>query len=244
MILVGDFVEDYEAMVRKRERSRWSLSLQPGPPSITALLSALSLQVPYQAMLAMGYTVDVVSPGKPFPGTVKTAIHDFEGDATYTEKLGHAFALTRSWEEVVRQVDALPSMYEALFLPGGRAPEYLRLDAGVMRVVSAFFEAVNDTQQRRALVVVAVCHGVQFLTALPKGWIPRGVPLTGYPACGPELKAAGFEKWVDAKPDEAVVGVMGTNRGTLITSPAWPGHPAVLKALYAALGTKIEHKEA
>ena len=195
-------------------------------------------------MLSVGYTVDVVSPGKPFPGTVKTAVHDFEaGDATYCEKAGHAFALTRAWDG---GRDLSPDHYDALFLPGGRAPEYLRLDAEVMAVVSTFFGAALSAAPKRGrrVVIVAVCHGVQFLAALDRGMRPTDTTrLTGYPACGPDMRAAGCGAWTDCPPDGAVSGRLGPH-GVLITSPAWPGHPAVLRELYAAVGTTIEHAEA
>jgi protease I len=183
-------------------------------------------------MLAVGYHVDAVSPGKPFPGKVKTAVHDFEGDATYTEKPGHAFALTRTWGDPA----ALAREYDALFLPGGRAPEYLRLDEGVVALVAAF--AADPTK-----VVASVCHGAQLLTAAAPA-VLKGRRLTAYPACGPECRAAGAA-WADAAPDAAVVdeGGPGGRGATLISSPAWPGHPAVLAALFKALGTTITHKE-
>jgi protease I len=203
-------------------------------PTHTRSTHAQKTQVPYQALLAVGYTVDAVAPGKSFPGSVKTAVHDFEGDATYTEKPGHAFALTRGWG------DGMEAEYDILYLPGGRMPEYARLDAGVARLVSAFLADPGK-------IIVSVCHGAQLLTAAAAaagdGGGLKGRRLTAYPACGPECRLAGAA-WEDAAPDAAVVDEGGPGRGaTLISSPAWPGHPAVLAALFKAAGTAITHKE-
>lgn len=188
LMLVGDFVEDYEAMV------------------------------PFQALLAVGVTVDAVTPGGWGAGDkVKTAVHEFEGDATYTEKPGHAFALTKAFDEV--KADD----YDALVLPGGRAPEYIRLDAGVLALVQQFSSSNKP--------IAAICHGCQILTAA--GCV-SGRKMTAYKACGPECAVAGAV-YVDTPVDGVVVD------GPLITSPAWPGHPALLRELLAALGTTVTH---
>ena len=92
LMIVGDFAEDYETMV------------------------------PFQMLDLTGHEVHAVCPEKEAGDTIKTAIHDFEGDQTYTEKPGHNFALNATFDEV----DAAD--YDALCLPGGRAPEYLRLN--------------------------------------------------------------------------------------------------------------------
>src|SRR5215467_1385615 len=97
LMLVGDYVEDYEVMV------------------------------PFQALLMVGHHVDAVCPGKKAGDKVRTAIHDFEGDQTYSEKPGHNFALNATF------ADVKPESYDALVLPGGRAPEYLRLNDDVLR---------------------------------------------------------------------------------------------------------------
>lgn len=102
LMLVGDLVEDYEAMV------------------------------PYQILTMVGHTVDTVCPGKKVGETVKTAVHDFEGDQTYSEKRGHNFAITATFEGIK------PEDYDGLVIPGGRAPEYLRLDEGVIEVTRHF----------------------------------------------------------------------------------------------------------
>src|SRR5262249_31612004 len=145
-----------------------------------------------------------VCPGKKQGQTIRTAVHDFEGDQTYTEKRGHNFSLNATFDEVKEDE------YDALFLPGGRAPEYLRLNPRVIEIVKSF------KQQDKP--IAAVCHGVQFLTAAD---VVRGKKLTGYPACGPEVTQSGG-RWQDIAIDQATVD------GNLITAPAWPAHPACL----------------
>ncbi len=186
LMLVGDFVEDYEAMV------------------------------PFQALQMVGHTVHAVCPGKKAGEKVKTAVHDFEGDQTYTEKPGHNFTLNATFEEIK------PEDYDALVVPGGRAPEYLRLNEDVLRIVRHFFEANKP--------VAAICHGVQILTA---AGVLEGKECTAYPAVSPEVKRAGG-KWVDVPVDKAYV------HGNLVTAPAWPAHPDWLAKFLSLLGTKIE----
>jgi deglycase len=174
LMLVGDYVEDYEAMV------------------------------PFQALQMVGHTVHAVCPGKKAGETVRTAIHDFEGDQTYSEKRGHNFALNATFDEVK------PESYDALVIPGGRAPEYLRTNERVLAVVRHFFEAGKP--------VAALCHGAQLLTA---AGVAKGRSMSAYPAVGPEVNAAGG-KYVSVAMTEAHVD------GNLVTGPAWPAHPAWL----------------
>ena len=189
LMLVGDFGEDYEIMV------------------------------PFQALQAVGHTVHAVCPGKEKGETVKTAIHDFEGDQTYTEKPGHNFGLNASFEDV----DVAD--YDALVVAGGRAPEYLRREDGVLDLVRHFFDENKP--------VAAVCHGLQILSAAD---VVEGRTLTAYPACGPEMEAAGAD-YKDVEVTEVVTD------GNLVTSPAWPGHPKWIRAFLEVLGTKITHQE-
>ncbi|HYT89438.1 MAG TPA: DJ-1/PfpI family protein [Gemmataceae bacterium] len=186
LMLVGDFVEDYEVMV------------------------------PFQALQMVGHRVDAVCPGKKAGDKVRTAVHDFEGDQTYSEKPGHNFALNASFSEV------RPEQYDALVVPGGRAPEYLRLNEDVLRVVRHFAEARKP--------IAAICHGAQVLTA---AGVLDGRQCTAYPACAPEVRRAGG-KWVDVPVDQAHTD------GNLVTAPAWPAHPAWLATFLKVLGTKIE----
>ena len=186
LILAGDFVEDYELMV------------------------------PFQALQMVGYTVHAVCPEKKAGDTVRTAVHDFEGDQTYTEKPGHNFTLNATFAEV--NADD----YAALLVPGGRAPEYLRLNPRVLDLVRQFHEADKP--------IAAICHGLQLLAVAD---VLKGKTCTAYPACGPEIKLAGgrYE-------EIAVDGV--TVDGNLVTAPAWPALPAWLAAFLKVLGAKIE----
>jgi protease I len=187
LMLAGDFVEDYEIMV------------------------------PFQALQMVGHTVHAVCPGKKQGQVVRTAVHDFEGDQTYTEKRGHNFTLNATFDEI-REDD-----YDALVIPGGRAPEYIRLNPRVLDIVRHFDGAGKP--------VAAVCHGVQLLSAAD---VVKGKEVTGYPACAPEVKQAGG-RWSDVPLDQALVD------GTLVTAPAWPAHPAWLARFLEVLGTRIEH---
>jgi protease I len=181
LMLVGDFVEDYEVMV------------------------------PFQALQVVGHTVHAVCPGKKAGQSVRTAIHDFEGDQTYSEKRGHNFALNATFDDVREQ------RYDALVIPGGRSPEYLRLNARVLDIVRHF-----DAERKP---IAAVCHGVQILAAAGVG---RGKKITGYPACGPEVALSGAT-WTEVAIDAALTD------GHLVTAPAWPAHPAWLAQLLAVL---------
>jgi|TARA_B100000700_G_scaffold127960_1_gene143251 protease I len=181
LLIAGDFVEDYEIMV------------------------------PFQALQAMGHRVDAVCPDKREGDSVKTAIHDFEGDQTYTEKPGHNFALNATFAEID------PADYDGLVVPGGRAPEYLRLDERVLEVVRHFF----DTDKP----VASICHGAQLLAAAVSLDKRR---VSAYPACAPEVHLAGGE-FADIEVTDAITC------GKLVTAPAWPAHPEWLKQFNALL---------
>jgi protease I len=186
LMLVGDYGEDYEIMV------------------------------PFQALLMVGHKVDAVCPGKKAGEFVRTAIHDFEGDQTYSEKRGHNFALNASFA----QVD--PAQYDALVLPGGRAPEYLRLNPKVLEMVCHFAQARKP--------IAAICHAAQLLAAAQ---VLQGRKCSCYPAVSPDVKAAGGT-YAEVAIDKACVD------GNLVTAPAWPAHPAWLAEFLKVLGTKIE----
>ncbi|WP_417677250.1 DJ-1/PfpI family protein [Roseibium sp.] len=167
--------------------------------------------VPFQTLLAVGHTVDAVCPGKKAGETVATSIHDFEGDQTYSEKRGHNFALNATFADID------PADYDALVIPGGRAPEYLRLDADVIAAVKYFFEAGKP--------VAAICHGAQLLAAAR---VIEGRTVSAYPACRPEVELAGGT-YAEIAIDAAVTD------GNLVTAPAWPAHPAWLSQFMAVL---------
>ena len=173
------------------------------------------IMVPYQALLSVGCEVDVICPDKKSGDLIATAIHDFVGFQTYVELRGHNFALNKTF------IDVKVEDYDGLYVCGGRAPEYIRLNQQVLDYTKHFF----DTNKP----VAAICHGIQILTA---AGVLKGRSLTAYPAVGPEITLAGGT-YVDVPADKAVTD------GNLTTSPAWPGHPAILKEFYKMLGITI-----
>lgn len=189
LMLVGDYGEDYETMV------------------------------PFQALLAVGHQVHAVCPDKRAGETVHTAIHDFEGAQTYSEKPGHNFALNYTFANVKEE------NYDALVIPGGRAPEYLRLNARVLEIVRHFFTAGKP--------VAAICHGPQILAA---AGVIKGRRVSAYPAVGPEVTLAGGE-FANIPVDHAITD------GNLVSAPAWPAHPAWISQFLAVLGTQIVRTE-
>ena len=170
------------------------------------------LMVPFQALQAMGYHVDAVCPDKKNGDTVATAIHDFEGHQTYTEKPGHNFALNKDFDTVSVEE------YAGLFVPGGRAPEYLRLNPTVIEMVKHF-----DANKKP---IAAVCHGPQLLAA---AGVLADKKISAYPACAPEVTATGGE-YCEIALDDAITD------GHVVTAPAWPAHPALLKQFAKLLG--------
>lgn len=173
------------------------------------------IMVPYQALLSVGVEVDVVCPGKKKGEQIATAIHDFVGFQTYAELRGHNFTLNQTFESINLED------YDGLYVCGGRAPEYIRLNEGVILATRYFFD--------KKLPVAAICHGIQILTAAN---VVKGRTLTAYPAVGPEVTLAGGT-FKEINADEAFTD------GNLTTSPAWPGHPAILKEFYKLLGITI-----
>jgi protease I len=186
LMLVGDYVEDYEVMV------------------------------PFQALLMVGHVVHAVCPGKKAGDVVRTAIHDFEGDQTYSEKRGHNFALNATFENVK------PEDYDALVIPGGRAPEYIRLNPRVLEIVR-YFASVNKP-------IAALCHGAQVLAAAK---VLEGKRCSCYPAVAPDVVLAGGT-YAEVAMTEAVID------GNLVTGPAWPANPAWLAKFLHVLGTRMD----
>lgn len=182
---VGDFGEDYEIMV------------------------------PFQALLAVGHQVHAVCPGKKAGGFITTAIHDFEGHQTYSEKPGHRFTLTHDFDAIN------PQDYDALLIPGGRAPEYLRLNATLLEGVRHFAKANKP--------IAAICHGAQILAA---AGVLEGKRCSAYPACRPEVELGGGQ-YAEIDVTAAVTD------GNLVTAPAWPAHPAWIGQFLKLLGTQI-----
>lgn len=181
LMIVGDYVEDYEVMV------------------------------PFQALQMVGHTVHAVCPNKKSGQFVRTAIHDFEGDQTYSEKPGHNFVLNATFAEIKAED------YDGLVLPGGRAPEYLRLNEQVLDMVRYFSQADKP--------IAAICHAAQLLAA---AGVIRGKEVSCYPACSPEVTLAGGTYAAIAVTDALA-------DGKLVTAPAWPAHPAWLAKFQAVL---------
>ena len=186
LMLIGDYVEDYEVMV------------------------------PFQALLMVGHTVHAVCPGKKSGEFVRTAIHDFEGDQTYSEKPGHNFGLNATFDQIK------PENYDALIIPGGRAVEYIRLNPRVLEIVRHFANAKKP--------IAAICHAAQLLAA---AGVLKGRKCSAYPACAPDVTLAGGT-YADIAMDEAIVD------GNLVTAPAWPALHAWLAKFLVVLETKIE----
>ena len=187
LMICGDYCEDYETMV------------------------------PFQALLAVGHTVHAVCPDKKAGEQIKTAIHDFEGAQTYSEKPGHNFTLNASF------ADVKPQDYDALVLPGGRGPEYLRTYPAVVAAVQHFFEANKP--------VAAICHAAQLLAG---AGVLQGRSCSAYPACRAEVELAGGQD-ADIAVDKAHTD------GNLVSAPAWPAHPDWIAQFLVVLGTRITH---
>ncbi len=190
LMLVGDFVEDYEIMV------------------------------PFQALLAVGHTVHAVCPGKKAGDKIRTAIHDFEGDQTYTEKLGHNYILNKTFAEVN------PADYDAVYCAGGRGPECIRIDRRVQDIVRHFHEADKP--------IFTICHGVQILVAVDG--VVRGKEVAALQYCEPEVRLAGGI-YIDVPPTGAHVD------GKLVSGKGWPGLAAFMRECLKVLGTEIRHSE-
>jgi protease I len=187
LMIVGDFAEDYEIMV------------------------------PFQALQMVGLAVHAVCPGKRAGDSIATAIHDFEGQQTYSEKPGHRFSLNADFDAVSADE------YDGLVIPGGRAPEYLRLDGRVLELIRGFAGAGKP--------IASICHGAQLLAA---AGVIRDRTVSAYPACAPEVSLAGGH-YAEIAIDGAVAD------GNLVTAPAWPAHPAWLAKFIEVLGVRISH---
>ncbi len=190
LMLAGDFSEEYEIFVFE------------------------------QAMRAVGHTVHVVCPGRKAGDILKTSLHDFEGDQTYTEKPGHLFPLTKTFSEA-READ-----YDAIYIAGGRGPEYIRIDPGVQALIRAFHAAGKP--------IFTICHGVQVLVAVDG--VVRGKRVAALQYCEPEVRLAGGI-YVDVPPDGACVD------GNLVSAKGWPGLAAFMRECLNVLGTKITHAQ-
>jgi protease I len=190
LMIVGDIVEDYE------------------------------VTVPFQALQMVGHIVRAVCPDKKSGQQVRTAIRDFEGDQTYSEKPGHNFTLNPSFADVQLET------YDALVLPGGRGPEYLGLNHQVLDAVRHF--------AREKKPIASVCHAAQLLTA---AGVAGGRRVSAYPACAPDIEIAGGT-YASIGMTEAIAD------GGLVTAPAWPAHAARLAKFLGVLDQYLTQRPA
>ncbi len=190
LMLVGDFTEEYEIFVFQ------------------------------QGMEAVGHTVHVVCPDKKAGDILRTSLHDFEGDQTYTEKLGHNFVINKSFGKVD------PADYDAVYCAGGRGPEYIRTDKRVQALVRHFHEAQKP--------IFTICHGVQILIAVDG--VVRGKKVAALGACEPEVTLAGGT-YIDLSPTEAYVD------GTMVSAKGWTALAAFIRECLKVLGTRIVHED-
>lgn len=188
LVLAGDYVEDYELMV------------------------------PFQMLVMLGYETHVVCPDKKNGDMIRTSIHDFEGDQTYSEKRGHNFMINYDFDSVKTED------YVGLYIPGGRAPEYIRLNERVIEIVQEFEKAQKP--------IASICHGPQLLIAAD---VIEGKKCTAYPAVMPDVRLGGGV-WTapNATFTDAVVD------GNLVTAAAWPAHPALIAEFAKLLGAEIK----
>jgi protease I len=185
LMIIGDYVEDYEVMV------------------------------PFQALQMAGHTVHTVCPDKKAGDFVRTCIHDFEGDQTYTEKPGHNFVLNATFANL-KEED-----YDGVILPGGRSPEYLRINKRVLEIVRYFDSADKP--------IAAICHGPQLLAAAR---VIAGKRVNAYPACAPDVELAGAT-FVPLEVTQALTD------GKLVTGPAWPALSAWLAQFLEVLSNHL-----
>lgn len=190
LMLTGDFTEEYEIYVYQ------------------------------QGMEAVGHTVHVVCPDKYEGDLIKTSLHDFEGDQTYTEKLGHFAEINKTFSEAEAELDS----YDAVYAAGGRGPEYIRTDPRVQAMVKHFHDAKKP--------IFTICHGVQILMAVPG--VLKGRKVAGLGACAPEVAAVGGI-YIDVEPKEAFVD------GTMVSAKGWTGLAAFMRECLKVLGTEIRH---
>ena len=190
LMLTGDFTEEYEIFVFQ------------------------------QGMEAVGHTVHVICPDKKAGDILRTSLHDFEGDQTYTEKLGHNFTINKTFSEAEAQLD----QYHAVYCAGGRGPEYIRTDKRVQAIVRHFHEAQKP--------IFTICHGVQILIAVDG--VVRGKSVAGLGACEPEVTLAGGT-YIDLSPTDVHVD------GTMVSAKGWTALAAFMRECLKVLGTEIRH---
>jgi protease I len=172
----------------------------------------------HQGMEAVGHHVDIVCPDKKAGQILHTSLHDFEGHQTYTEKLGHIHHVTKTFAKVD------PADYDAVYIAGGRGPEYIRIDKRVQKIIRHFHE--NDKP------IFTICHGAQVLIAVPESIKGRRIAALQY--CEPEVTIAGGI-YVDVPPKGAHVD------GKIVSAKGWTGLAAFMRECLKVLGTEIRH---
>ena len=190
LMLTGEFTEEYEIFVYQ------------------------------QGMMAVGHTVHVVCPDKKAGDRIKTSLHDFEGDQTYTEKVGHYADINKTFSEALAQLD----QYDAVYCAGGRGPEYIRTDKRIQQMVKHF----HDNKKP----IFTICHGVQILIAVDG--VVRGKRVGALAACEPEVTLAGGT-YVDLSPTDSLID------GTMVSAKGWTALAAFMRDCLKVLGTEIKH---
>ena len=190
LMLTGEFTEEYEIFVYQ------------------------------QGMQAVGHTVHVVCPDKKAGDRIKTSLHDFEGDQTYTEKLGHYADINKTFSEALAQLD----QYDAVYCAGGRGPEYIRTDKRIQQMVKHFHDANKP--------IFTICHGVQILIAVDG--VVRGKRVGALAACEPEVTLAGGT-YVDLSPTDSLID------GKMVSAKGWTALAAFMRDCLKVLGTEIKH---
>ena len=190
LMLTGEFTEEYEIFVYQ------------------------------QGMMAVGHTVHVVCPDKKAGDRIKTSLHDFEGDQTYTEKMGHYADINKTFSEALAQLD----QYDAVYCAGGRGPEYIRTDKRIQQMVKHFHDANKP--------IFTICHGVQILIAVDG--VVRGKRVGALAACEPEVTLAGGT-YVDLSPTDSLID------GTMVSAKGWTALAAFMRDCLKVLGTEIRH---
>ena len=143
-------------------------------------------------------------------------IHDFEpGWDTYVERKGYLVESDISFDDVKT------SDYAAVLCPGGRAPEYLRNDLRVIRIIQEFYNSGK--------YVFSICHGVQIL-------VTAGLVDQKRIACYEHVK---FE--VESCGGIYVDGVEAVKDGRIVTGKTWQSHPEFYQLVMSCLAEMQMH---
>jgi protease I len=170
-------------------------------------VEALEIYYPYYRCLEAGYEVTIAAPSAK---KLQTVVHDFvEGMDTYIERPAYGLGADEAFENIK------PESYDGLIIPGGRAPEYIRLNEHVPGIVKHFFDEGKP--------IAAVCHAAQIFAAIPD--ILKGRELTAYIACKPEVLAGGGKYIEENLHVDA----------NLVSGHAWPDLPGLMREFVSLL---------